>query len=197
MCCRFYPYGQAMSISFRIIHVVNFINVVPHTCKIVTRIEGHGMEHTLSHDRHIDTMLYTKKLDIFLNCSHFEGLGGLQAIKVCWCLCDHKYRIIERTILLSLPYSVGKKQKLNMGRNYFLSRHPMGWAKLAKPHELGICYALPSLMTIFTHNLSHPLSDYFWWKILSILQNVLTKKLVTIFLLFYKRSWQKLGINFF
>ncbi len=84
-----------------------------------------------------------------------------------------------------------------MGRNYFLSRHPMGWAKLATPHELGICYALPSLMTIFTHNLSHPLSDYFWWQILSILQNVLTKKIDDKILLFYKKSWKKLGINFF
>jgi len=79
----FHPYGQAISISFRIIHVVYFINVVPHTCKIVTRIEGHGMEHTLSHDRHIHAMLYTNKLDIFLNCSHFEGVRALQAIKVC------------------------------------------------------------------------------------------------------------------
>jgi hypothetical protein len=42
MCCQFHLYGQAISISFRIIHVVYFINGVPHTCKIVTRIEGHG-----------------------------------------------------------------------------------------------------------------------------------------------------------
>jgi hypothetical protein len=70
----------------------------------------------------------------------------------------------------------------------------MGLAKLATPHELGFCYALPSLMTIFTHNLFHPLSDYFWWKILSILQNVLTKKLVTNFGYFTKGVDKKLGL---
>ncbi len=60
-------------------------------------------------DTYMQCCIPRNYVDIFLNCSHFEGFGGHYKQSKCVDACVTKYRIIERTILLSLPNSVGKK----------------------------------------------------------------------------------------
>jgi hypothetical protein len=145
-----------------------------------------------AHYHMIDTYMQCcipRNLTYFLNCSHFEGFGGHYKQSKCVDACVTKYRIIERTILLSLPNSVGKKGHWTwVGIIIILSRHPMGWAQISYTTWAWLLLLCSSkVWWLFSPIICLTLLVInFWWQLLSILQNVLTKNWWQIFGYFTK-----------